>query len=176
MPVANDLGTRFGRQVPVAQQTVPRLLELQAERWGAKVAVRIGDRSLTFAELPVFAARRAQALTDAGVARGDRVAALCSNRLELLELILGCAWLGAIAVPLNTASRGEQLAHMLDNAAPKAILIEREFGCRPRRPAVRGAGLGAGRRGGRGRGPVSVARAGGRARRGRRRRAPGTRS
>ena len=44
MPVADDLGTRFGRQVPVAQQTVPRLLELQAERWGAKVAVRIGDR------------------------------------------------------------------------------------------------------------------------------------
>jgi crotonobetaine/carnitine-CoA ligase len=111
----------------VAEQTLPRLLELQADRWGAKVAVRVGDRSWRFGSLPRLAARRAQALADAGVAPGDRVAALCSNRLELLELILGCGWLGAIAVPLNTAARGPQLAHMLADAAPKAILVEEEF-------------------------------------------------
>jgi crotonobetaine/carnitine-CoA ligase len=113
--------------VPATDLTLARLLQLQAERWSSKEAVRIGDRSLAFDELPGLAARRAQALLDAGVVHGDRIAALCSNRLELLELILGCGWLGAVAVPLNTAARGPQLAHMLANAEPKAILVEREF-------------------------------------------------
>jgi len=126
--MSSEFGTRHGlRDIPVAAQTVPGLLQAQAERWGDKVAARVGDRELTFADLPDFAARRAGALSAAGIGSGDRVAALCSNRLELLELILACGWLGAIAVPLNTAARGPQLAHMLANAEPKAILVESEF-------------------------------------------------
>jgi crotonobetaine/carnitine-CoA ligase len=61
------------------------------------------------------------------VAPGDRIAALCLNRIELLELILGCGSLGGVAVPLNTASRGPQLSHMLADAEAKAILVENEF-------------------------------------------------
>jgi crotonobetaine/carnitine-CoA ligase len=47
------------------------------------------------------------------VSTGDRVAIICGNRLELLLTVLGCGWLGAIAVPINTASRGAQLEHIL---------------------------------------------------------------
>jgi crotonobetaine/carnitine-CoA ligase len=123
-----SFGERFGRQdVDLAQQTVPHLLRLQAERWGGRVAVRTGDLELSFAELPDLVGRRAAALAAAGIGPGDRVAALCSNRIELLELILACGWLGAIAAPLNTATRGPQLAHMLANAEPVAILVEDEF-------------------------------------------------
>jgi crotonobetaine/carnitine-CoA ligase len=121
-------GTRFGlRDVDVADLTVPRLLMMQAERWGDRQAVQVSGHTLTFADLPDLAARRAGALAGAGISRGDRVAALCSNRLELLELILGCGWLGATVVPLNTAARGPQLRHMIDNAEPAAILVELEF-------------------------------------------------
>ena len=34
---------------------------------------------------------------------------------------LGCAWLGAIAVPLNVAARGPQLAHMLRNSGARLL-------------------------------------------------------
>ena len=126
--MSSAFGTRFGlRDIPVSAQIVSSLLLAQAQRWGDKVAARIGERTLTFAELPELAARRAAALSADGIGRGDRVAALCSNRAELLELILGCGWLGAIAVPLNTAARGPQLAHMLANAEPRGILVESEF-------------------------------------------------
>lgn len=55
---------------------------------------------------------------------GDRVAAMCENRIELLELILGCAWSGAIAVPINTAVRGAQLEHVLSNSEPRLLAAD----------------------------------------------------
>src|SRR5262249_2513050 len=45
-------------------------------------------------------------------------------RWEILQSLLGCAWLGAILVPINTASRGGQLEHILANAAPKIVACE----------------------------------------------------
>ena len=63
----------------------------------------------------------------AGTKPGDRVAIMCGNRAELLLTILGCAWLGAIAVPINTASRGAQLEHILGNCGARLMVIEREL-------------------------------------------------
>ena len=71
-----------------------------------------------------IAARRAGALAAVGIGRGDRVALLCSNRAEFMEVVLGCAWLGAIVVPINTASRGQALQHILSNSAARLLVIE----------------------------------------------------
>jgi carnitine-CoA ligase len=38
------------------------------------------------------------------------VATLCGNRLDLLDVILGCSRMGAIAVPVNVTMRGDALA------------------------------------------------------------------
>jgi crotonobetaine/carnitine-CoA ligase len=73
------------------------------------------------------AAGYAGALADAGVKVGDRVAIMCGNRPEMLLTFLGCAWLGAITVPINTASRGAQLAHILGNCGARLLVIEREL-------------------------------------------------
>ena len=62
-----------------------------------------------------------------GVKAGDRVAIMCGNRPELLLTILGCGWLGAIAVPINTASRGAQLAHILGNCGARLMVVEGSF-------------------------------------------------
>lgn len=66
-------------------------------------------------------------LRDAGIERGQTVALMSSNRTELLDLILGCAWIGAVAVPINTASRGEQLRHVLENSQSGLVVTEEEF-------------------------------------------------
>ena len=49
---------------------------------------------------------------------------MCENRIELLDLILGATWIGAIAVPLNTALRGEQLAHQLRNSGARVLAMD----------------------------------------------------
>lgn len=110
--------------VPPPERTLPRLLERQADRWGDKPLLGAGDETRSFAALRDAAAVQAGALAEAGVERGDRVVFLSENRLELLELWLGCAWLGAVLVPVNTALRGMQLEHVLANAAAKALAAE----------------------------------------------------
>ena len=108
-------------------RTVPKLLARQAERYGDRRLVVIGGATLTYAETSAAAAARAGALAAAGIKAGDRVAIMCGNRAELLLTILGCAWLGAIAVPINTASRGAQLEHILGNCGARLLIVEREL-------------------------------------------------
>ena len=49
---------------------------------------------------------------------------LCGNRIELLDLILGCAWGGMTAVPINTALRGAQLTHALRYSDARLLVLE----------------------------------------------------
>ena len=58
-----------------------------------------GER-LTFAELDRRVNRIAQVLCDAGLAKGDRVATLLPNGVELLGLYWACAKSGVVVVPM----------------------------------------------------------------------------
>jgi crotonobetaine/carnitine-CoA ligase len=112
------------RGIPVEEQTLPALLERQARAYGAKPLLRFGAIERSFAQVAEDAARAAGDLAAGGVAPGDRVALLCENRIELLDLVLGCAWLGAVAVPLNAALRGPQLTHALTNSGACRIAVD----------------------------------------------------
>src|SRR5579871_4270105 len=110
-----------------AQRTVPEMLRRQAERHGERPLFVCGGERWTFTEACSVAAGYAGALLAAGIAPGDRVALLCGNRPELLGLVLGCAWAGAVSVPLNAAARGFPLQHMLSNSGAKILAIEAEL-------------------------------------------------
>ncbi|HEX4761018.1 MAG TPA: AMP-binding protein [Thermoleophilaceae bacterium] len=112
--------------LPLAERTIPGLLERQAERYGDRPLVHAPNGTRTFAELRDAVAGRAGTLRDAGISPGDRVALMCGNRIELLELMLACAWSGAIAVPLNTALRGEGLWHALTNSGARLMVADED--------------------------------------------------
>jgi carnitine-CoA ligase len=112
-------------------RTIPALLQRQADRHGDRPLVRAGGEERTVAEIRQAAARRAGALAAAGIASGDRVVVISENRLEVLELWLGCAWRGAIFVPVNTALKGAQLEHVLADADPKLLVRGGEIGGLP---------------------------------------------
>src|ERR1700728_2550733 len=111
---------------PLAR-TLPKMLMRQAERYGDRRLVTISGKTLTYAGTLAAAAGYAGALAQAGVKAGDRVAIMCGNRVELLLTVLGCGWLGAIAVPINTASRGAQLEHIMANCGARLLVVEREL-------------------------------------------------
>src|ERR1700685_3271437 len=112
---------------PPSERTLPKMLTRQAKHHGGRRLVTVRGRSLTFAGTEAAAAGYAGTLAAAGVSTGDRVAIMCGNRLELLLTVLGCGWLGAIAVPINTASRGAQLDHILANCGARLLVVEREL-------------------------------------------------
>jgi acyl-CoA synthetase (AMP-forming)/AMP-acid ligase II len=63
--------------------------------------VSCDDEELSYAGFHQRVSRSAAALADLGVHRGDRVATLLRNRILGLEMMYGCAWVGAIWGPIN---------------------------------------------------------------------------
>lgn len=109
-----------------AQRTVPAMLQRQAERFGPRTLFAAGDARWTFADALQAASAWGAALQQAGIKAGDRVALFCSNRIEFMQAFLGCAWIGAVAVPINTASRGEPLRHVMANSGARLLVAERD--------------------------------------------------
>jgi crotonobetaine/carnitine-CoA ligase len=113
--------------LPAARRTIPALLDGQAELLGERTLLRIGSVSRSFEETRAAVSRCAGALLAAGVRPGERVAAMCASRVELLDLLLACGWIGAIAVPVNGAIRGPQLGHVLRDSGARFLLIDAEL-------------------------------------------------
>jgi fatty-acyl-CoA synthase len=81
----------------------------------------------TYRELAGRANAVAHWLRAAGVGRGDRVALLAHNGVEVLDVFFACAKLGAIFVPLNWRSHWRELAEVIDLTGPKVLVFGEEF-------------------------------------------------
>jgi carnitine-CoA ligase len=119
----DNLPVRFGP----ARRTMAIILAEQAERYGDRRLAVFGEESWTYAETLDRAGKAGALLASAGIAAGDRVAIFCSNRSEFLAIFLGCAWIGAVMVPINTASRGGQLRHVLGNCGARLLVAEADI-------------------------------------------------
>ena len=87
-------------------------------------AVIDGDRTLTYAELDDRSSRLANALADAGLAPGDRVAVLLGNRLEYPEVAAGIAKAGCCMVPVNPRLTATEVAYILGHSSATALVLD----------------------------------------------------
>ncbi len=103
------------------------------------VAVHGPDGPLTYGAVAERISATAGWLVAAGVGPGDRVAWCGPNRVEVFELLLACARLGAVLVPLNNRLTPAELAVLVDRAEPRVLvgadehlaLLGRAAGARP---------------------------------------------
>jgi acyl-CoA synthetase (AMP-forming)/AMP-acid ligase II len=87
-----------------------------------------GDRSLTYAELDARTNQLANTLQGRfGVGRGDRVAVLMRNRLEVAEAIGACAKAGAVYCGLNFRMTLDEYRSIIDNAGTRVLVTEAPF-------------------------------------------------
>ena len=114
-------------RLPPAERTLAHMLRRQAALYGNRRLVEIGAQTWSFADTLDMAMRFGGTLRAAGIERGDHVAVMCGNRAELLQVYLGCGWIGAVTVPINTASRGAQLAHILANSQAKLLVVQADL-------------------------------------------------
>jgi carnitine-CoA ligase len=103
------------------------MLSHRAQEFGDRPLVTAGDETWSYAQARDVAARFAGTLAGAGLSVGDRVALICSNRLTFMQIFLGCAWLGVVVIPINVASRGSQLQHILSNSDARVLIVEGDF-------------------------------------------------
>src|SRR5436309_1827538 len=108
----------------MATRVVGDLLREQARAMPDKPYLWCGDDRLTFAETDERSDRVAAGLAELGVGPGDRVAAIASNRTEMLEAFFACAKLGAVQVPTNVFLKGEFLRYQLDDSQASTLLLD----------------------------------------------------
>ncbi len=85
-------------------------------------------RRVTFAELEDRVRRAGNALrTGLGIPAGERVAILSRNGPEFLEAYFAAGRRGLVAQPLNWRLGAEELARILEDGRPRALLFSREF-------------------------------------------------
>jgi fatty-acyl-CoA synthase len=109
------------------QLTVTAILEHGSRVYGGSECVTWqgnGSRRATFAEVAANAQRLAAALGGLGVGTGDRVATLCWNSQEHLEAYFAVPYMGAVLHTLNLRLPPGQLAHIVNHAEDKIVLVD----------------------------------------------------
>ena len=86
------------------------------------------DRRVTFGELDESVRRLANGLrTTLGLSKGERVAILAKNCIEYMETYYACARCGLIAQPVNWRLGQEEMARILNDGAPSAVIFSGEY-------------------------------------------------
>ncbi|HEX2381471.1 MAG TPA: AMP-binding protein [Acidimicrobiales bacterium] len=124
------------------QHTLVDLLRSRLETEGEAPYLDVTGTALSATDIADRAGRIASALQQMGVHKGDRVAALIDNSPEALVTWWGVIWSGAVAVPVNTAYKGEYLRHQLADSGSKVLLVQGDLADRAVRvvPEVEGLG------------------------------------
>jgi len=89
-----------------------------------RVAVALGDRALTFAELDVAANAHAAALAGLGVGHGDRVVLWSATSVDAVPVFVALAKLGAVFAPANALLGTDEATAMAALARPTLLVVD----------------------------------------------------
>ncbi len=127
-------------ELPKVHETVVHMLADAAARAPDAIAVQCEGRSLTYREYLRCVGGFATELRELG-AKGERVALICGNSLEMAVAIYAVQAAGAQAVPINPLYTERELGHLFEDSSPVA-LIHDEAVVDTVRPLAKHCGIG----------------------------------
>lgn len=102
-------------------------IKKHANVFSEKFAIKSERYSLTYGELNKRVNLLANALKNAGVKKGQRVAILLYNCCEYIEIVFACGKIGAVAVPVNFRSSKKEIEFILNDCTPEFFVFDRDF-------------------------------------------------
>jgi len=108
-------------------RTLPTVIEEVAARMEDAPALLSDRESLTYSALAQRANQYARWALEQGLAKGDVVSLLMTNRPEYFAVWLGITSVGAVVSLLNTNLVGDSLAHCIRIVSPTQIIVSAEF-------------------------------------------------
>ncbi|UII56947.1 long-chain-fatty-acid--CoA ligase [Cytobacillus spongiae] len=106
---------------------LPQFLDRALSLYGKKKAIFCDDRVFTYEELNDRVNRLSHGLKEAGIKKGDRIAYLAPNTVEMLEGFYGVFQLGAVMVPLNIRLKPEDYLFILNHSESKLLFVDEEL-------------------------------------------------
>lgn len=103
------------------------LFEHAVDAVPGNLAVKVGDRAVTYAELEADANRLAHHLQAQGVQPGDHVAIYAKNSVEHVVAILAVVKVRATSINVNYRYVEGELDYLFDNADVVAVIHERTY-------------------------------------------------
>jgi acyl-CoA synthetase (AMP-forming)/AMP-acid ligase II len=103
------------------------LIRTAAQNFGSRTALTAGSRHLTFTQLNDLSNRVGSALTELGMARGDRVGVLAHNTPELVETWFGCEKHNLVRVVLHSHITMDSHVWSLNNVRASALIFDTRF-------------------------------------------------
>ncbi len=104
-----------------------QMQKLNAKKFPDTVALMDKDRSFTYPALNKRVNRLAHSLMSLGLQKGDKLAVLLENSIEIVELFLATAKTGIIMVPINFRLAGPEVEYIVNNSDAKAFVVHDLF-------------------------------------------------
>ena len=110
-----------------AKKTIRELLETRARQTPDDVFGIHAEQQITFRTLDERVNRLANGLIDLGIKAGQRVAVIFANHPDHIVTFFALAKLAVVWVPINTNLRGASLEFIIEQSAPRALIVDAEF-------------------------------------------------
>ncbi|SPJ14257.1 AMP-dependent synthetase and ligase [Syntrophobacter sp. SbD2] len=101
--------------------------KVNAKRFPDTLAVKDQNRSFTYRQTNERVNRLAGSLIDLGLKKGDKVAVLLENSIEIVEIFLATAKTGLIIVPINFRLVGREIEYIVNNSDAATIFVHEQF-------------------------------------------------
>ncbi len=115
------------RDDTLEMRTIGRVLAERAERIPDRSFLLWQGQRTTYGEVEAITNRYANGFAAHGIRHGDHVAVLLPNCPEFFWVIWGLGKIGAVAVPLNTAAKGELLRYFIDQSDASCVVVDEEW-------------------------------------------------
>ena len=100
------------------------LFKKQVSKTPDAIGLVFKEKETSWRELDSLSNRFAQAITDLGIKKGDRVSAILKNSLEFTVAYLGLLKSGGVFVPLNFQLNAPNIKYALNHSESKVLLCD----------------------------------------------------
>jgi crotonobetaine/carnitine-CoA ligase len=118
------------RQFRVAERSLVHVVQEAARDFPGKSWIITDRQNASFAAVDAMSNRIARGLLGLGLRSGDRLVTMLSDSIEQIAIWLACTKLGLVEVPINTAYRGDILAHVLSDCGARVAVADSRFATR----------------------------------------------
>jgi acyl-CoA synthetase (AMP-forming)/AMP-acid ligase II len=110
-------------------RSIPELLQKRVSATPDKPFLfsEADQRQFTYKEFEVAVSRTASLLAAKDVRKGDVVSLLLPNSVEYVIAYFACWRIGALAGPINSLLKAQEIAYVISNSEAKALLVNSEF-------------------------------------------------
>ena len=110
-------------------RSIPELLKQRVAAAPDKIFLvsEADQRQYFYKEFEAAVMRTARMLVAKGVGKGDVVSLLLPNSVEYIIAYFACWQIGALAGPINSLLKSQEIAYVISNSEARALLVNSEF-------------------------------------------------